>query len=96
MVVIAVFLHVFGTLFYIFTISGIALYLFLFGGTLFLLGRNNTKTIIFPLAFLVFMLPLPIAIINILSYPLKMTVAKAAIVIVHFLGIPVYREGFFG
>ena len=40
------------------------------------------------------MFPLPSAVLNAISFPLKMFVAKAGAGIVSLLGIAVYREGF--
>jgi exosortase len=87
-------LHVLGTMLYFFFLSGIALFLFIIGAALVLVGTKITKIILFPLVYLVFALPLPIVVIDKISFPLKVFVAKVGVNIVSFLGISVFREGF--
>ena len=91
---IAILLHIAGTVLYIFSLSGLSLFLFITGGTLFLFGEGVFKRILFPLVFLLFMFPLPEAFINLLSFPLKMLVAEIGMDMVKLLGIPILREGF--
>ena len=93
-IIFAVLLHITGTILYIFSISGFSIFFLIIGSSLFLFGKKITKIIWFPLLFLVFMFPLPLAIISAISFPMKILVAKAGVAIVSFLGIPVFREGF--
>jgi exosortase len=90
----ALLLHILGTVFYIFSISGFSIFFLVIGLVLFLFGTKISKIIWFPLFFLVFMFPLPMAVINLISFPLKMLAAKAGVWIVSLLGVPVYGEGF--
>ena len=53
-----------------------------------------TRIILFPLLFTIFMFPLPLALINQISFPPKMLVAKSGALIVKLMGIPVLQEGF--
>lgn len=94
LMILSVLIHFAGTILYIFSISGISIFLFIFGATLFLFGRKITQTLVFPLVFLIFMLPLPISIIEAVSYPMKMLVAKVGVEVVRIMGIPVLRDGF--
>ena len=87
-------LHVSGTVIYIYSVSGFSLFFLIIGLTLFLFGPQLTRIIAFPLIFLVFMFPLPMAFISIVSFPLKMFAAKSGVYLVSLLGIPVLREGF--
>jgi len=87
-------IHLLGTILYVFSISGFSIWIFILGLTLFLFGWSVTKNIGFPLFFLLFMFPLPEAFISLISFPLKMLVAKLGTDMVGWLGIPVYREGF--
>ena len=48
----------------------------------------------FPLAFLVFMFPLPMAVIGKVAFPLKIFAARAGVWIVNLFGVPVHGEGF--
>lgn len=68
----------------IFTLSGIILYLY---------GEELFKKIAFPLAFLVFMIPLPLVVINKLSLQLKMFAAEMATVVLNNMRIPAIRDG---
>lgn len=93
-ILFALFLHILGTALYIFSISGFSIFFLIIGLSLFLLGTETTKIMWFPLLFLLFMFPLPEAVINLISFPLKMAVAKVGVLVVSALGIPLYREGF--
>ncbi len=75
----ALLLHIGGTIIYIFSISGASLFLLLIGLSLFLYGVAITRAISFPLAFLSFMFPIPMAILNVVAFPLKIFVAKTGV-----------------
>lgn len=94
-IVTALVIHVFGTIIYVFSMSGFSIFLLILGLSLFFFGRRITRVILFPLAFLIFMFPLPIAFINVISFPLKLFVAKSGTYIASLIGIPVYLEGFY-
>jgi len=94
LIVGAVFLHIFGTAIYIFSVSGFAIWFLIVGASLFLYGKDVTRIILFPLLFLLFMFPLPGAIITMLSFPLKVLVAQMGVKIASFLGVPLLLEGF--
>ncbi len=87
--------HVFGTVIYVFSVSGFSIFLLILGMSLFLFGRRITRIILFPLAFTIFMFPLPSAFISIVSFPLKLFVAKSGAWIAGLMGIPIYLEGFY-
>ncbi len=93
-IVFAVLMHVAGTILYVFSISGFSIFFFIIGSSLFLFGKRITSEIKFPLAFLIFMFPLPLAILTAISFPMKLMAAKAGVTIVSFLGVSVLREGF--
>jgi exosortase len=90
----ALFLHILGTLLYIFSISGFSIFFLIIGLSLFLFGKEISKIIWFPLLFLVFMFPMPEAMISLVSFPLKILAAKAGVWITSLFGIPIYLEGF--
>ncbi len=94
LVVFAAIIHLFGTVIYVFFVSGFSFWLILVSSCLFLYGWERTKLIWFPLVFLLFMLPAPLAIIDIIAFPLKVFVAHYGVKIVELVGVPVYREGF--
>lgn len=94
LMVAALLLHIFGSAIYIFSISGFSLFFFVVGATLYLYGWQRTRQVWFPLSFLLFMFPLPLAILNAISFPLKIIVARLGVDFVALLGIPIFREGF--
>jgi exosortase A len=59
----------------------------------FLLGTAMLRTTAFPFAFLLFMIPLPDIILNLLAFPLQLMAAKWATFALQLLDLPVYREG---
>lgn len=87
-------MHLIGMLIYIFSVSGFSIYFLIIGLSLYLFGIQISKVIWFPLFFLIFMFPVPVAFIEIVSFPLKMVAAFGGVGIVRLLGIPVLQEGF--
>ncbi|MCK5913815.1 MAG: exosortase [Desulfuromusa sp.] len=94
LIVAAVLIHIFGTVIYIFSVSGFSIWILIVGISLFLYGTAVTRIIFFPLAFLLFMFPLPGAIITMISFPLKVLVAQMGVKIASLLGVPLLLEGF--
>jgi exosortase len=58
-----------------------------------LLGRAFLRNLALPLAFLLFMIPLPSIILNTIAFPLQLFAAKVASICLFTLSIPVLREG---
>ena len=65
------------------------------GLILYLLGKTITWELVFPLAFLIFMIPLPKLSIIYITFWLKLFASSAAAGIVSEMGIPVLVEGAF-
>lgn len=63
------------------------------GLALLFLGTARTKAIAFPLAFMVFMLPIPLALTERLHFVLRQVATAATSYIVPWLGITLYSEG---
>jgi exosortase len=63
------------------------------GIVLFLLGRDHLRTVAFPLAFLVLMIPLPSILLQKLTGPMQFLASVCAANSLEMLGIPVLREG---
>ena len=59
----------------------------------FLLGTAMLRTTAFPIAFLLFMIPLPAIVLNLLAFPLQLMAAKWSTFALQWLDLPVYREG---
>ena len=63
------------------------------GLVLLLLGSRFLRVLLFPIAFLFFMIPLPAIVMNELAFPLQIFAAKTAAFCLFNFGIPILREG---
>ncbi len=63
------------------------------GLVLLVLGREFLRVLMFPIVFLLFMVPLPAIVVNAVSFPLQLFAAQTATFCLFNLGIPVLREG---
>jgi exosortase len=63
------------------------------GIVLLLLGPRFVKALLFPIAFLAFMVPLPAIVMNGVAFPLQLFAARTATFCLYNLGIPALREG---
>lgn len=73
--------------------SRASLVVLLLGTVLYLYGREVFRLLLFPLAYLLFMIPLPYTVYDALALPLKGLVSFAATGGIKLLGLPVLREG---
>lgn len=63
------------------------------GLVLYLCGLPYLRTLAFPIAFLLFMIPLPAIVLNKITFPLQLLAARLSTESLQFIGFPVYREG---
>ena len=63
------------------------------GIILYLLGKDYFKPILFPLAFLIFMIPIPSILMDRITFPMQLFASKVAASALYLTGIPVLREG---
>jgi exosortase len=63
------------------------------GSIAFVRGRAHLRILAFPLAFLVFMIPLPAIVFNQLTFPLQLFASTIGEAVIRGVGIPVLREG---
>ena len=63
------------------------------GAVLFLWGREQFRILLFPLAFLLLMVPLPAIVFNQIAFPLQLVASRAGETVIAAAGIPVLREG---
>lgn len=75
-------------------VSILAVVLFLAAGFVALLGRDSAKSVWFPLALLIFLIPFPEPLLNRITYLLQAGSAAVAEIIFDWSGVPVLREGF--
>jgi exosortase len=59
----------------------------------FILGYSYIRTLALPLAFLLFMVPLPDLILNAIAFPLQLLASQTAVSILQGIGVPALREG---
>lgn len=63
------------------------------GFVLFWFGRDILKWMALPLGYLIFMVPIPYIIYDMLAFPLKLFVTKVSVVFLQLVGVVVLREG---
>jgi len=63
------------------------------GLVLYIRGWIPLKRLFFPLLFLLFMIPFPAIILNVVTFPLQLLAAGMATSGLELIGLPVYREG---
>lgn len=73
--------------------SYLSLPIVLAGLELYLFGKTIFRLLLFPLVFLIFMIPLPNVIIIAISFKMKMLAAQIACGAVSMMGIPIIRDG---
>lgn len=93
LLIAALFMHLLAYFFEVNFISGFSLVILLFGLSLYLYGWDFSRKVLFPILFLLFMVPLPQVMIISVSFTMKVLAAKAATAIVNFMGITAIRDG---
>jgi exosortase len=58
-----------------------------------LLGWSYLRALLFPLGFLVLMIPIPAIILNQITFPLQLLDSRLAAAVLPLFGVPVFREG---
>jgi exosortase A len=71
----------------------IAMVFSLIGLVWFCFGNAFIRILAFPLGFLLFMVPVPYSLINLVSMPLQLMATKVSAAFIQNCSIPVYREG---
>lgn len=65
----------------------------LLGLSLFLLGKALTRKLLLPIAYLLFMVPLPAIVWNKIAFPMQLYSSAITERVIQMIGIPVFREG---
>ena len=63
------------------------------GGVLYVLGWRHFRILVFPIAFLLLMIPIPAIIFNQIAFPLQLLASRFGESTLNFCNIPVLREG---
>jgi exosortase len=70
-----------------------SLVIVLFGLVYYLNGKEWAKELLFPIGFLVFMVPIPNVIYYAIAFPMQMLSSKLTQYVLHFIGLPSIRQG---
>jgi exosortase len=70
-----------------------SLIVLLAGMTLFWFGRDVFRGMTLPLGYLIFMVPIPYIIYDMLAFPLKLFVTRVSVLFLKLVGVVVMREG---
>ena len=93
LVVFSLLLYLFAYFAEILTVASFSIILLLAGVIIYLYGFLIFKKLLFPLVFLLFMIPIPAQIYSSLTIPLQLFVSKFSVWLASTIGIPIYREG---
>jgi exosortase len=74
-------------------LSRISFLFVIIGLTAFFLGWNHVRAALFPIAFLLLMIPIPRILFNQITSPLQTLASITASQLLPLLGVPVFREG---
>ena len=93
LIIFSLFLYIFAHFAEIRSVASFSMALLLPGVVIYLYGYSMLREILFPLSFLLFMIPIPAQIYSTLTIPLQLFVSKVSVGITHLFSIPVYRTG---
>lgn len=91
--IIGILIHVISALWRVYFSSGFSSILVLVGLVLLFLGKSFLRQLMFPILFLVFMIPLPLIAVANLSFKLKIFAAQISTAIINKLGVSAVRDG---
>jgi exosortase len=93
LLLIGVLAYIFSIFSEIYTVQSFSLLLFIFGVVIYFFGFQVFLKILFPLSFLLFIIPIPAQIYSLLTLPLQLLVSKTSAWLGSIASIPIYREG---
>lgn len=93
LVVFGMVLHIIAAVLRIYFLSGFTLIMVLFGLILYFFGSKMIKALIFPIFFLIAMIPMPLVLIGNLTVQLKLLVTQASVFVLNHIGFPSIQDG---
>ncbi len=85
--------HLVSSLFRVYFTSGFSLLVVLSGLVLFFYGSKTFRKVLFPICFLVFMVPFPLVVIANISFKMKIFAAQIATAMLNSMGLEAVRSG---
>jgi exosortase D (VPLPA-CTERM-specific) len=95
LIALALFMLIVGVLGGEFFLSRLSLLVLLAGLIILFQGWTFFRAVLFSWAFLILMIPIPLVILQKVTYPLELLVAKLACALLSLAGVPVSRDGLF-
>lgn len=92
-VIASLLIHTISTVLNIYFVSGFSFIFVLYGLVLFSFGKDVTSKMIFPIFFLLAMIPLPLVLVGNLTVKLKLLAAQCATFILNRIGFPSILDG---
>jgi exosortase len=74
-------------------LSRVSLLMLAAGMIIFFMGWGILRAVVFPLLFLVLMVPIPAIVFSQITFPLQILASKLSASLLPFCGVPVFREG---
>lgn len=93
LIVAGLMIHVLSSILRIYFSSGFSMLVVIVGIILHFFGKDILRKILFPIAFLFFMMPLPLVVIVNISFKMKIFAAKIAAYLLNEMGLRAIREG---
>ena len=87
------FIHIVCAAIKLYFLSGFSFIFVLYGLLLFFFGKDMVRNLVFPLLFLLAMIPLPLVLVSNITVKLKLIVAEAATFVLNRIGFPSARDG---
>lgn len=93
LIVLAMLLHIVGNLLDVAILSGVSIFVFLIGACLCFRGVAFARVMWFPLAYIVFAIPVPEGLTDMVGFPLQLYASASTAGLLSLLGIEVIRNG---
>jgi len=93
LIVLGILLHLLGNLATEHFTMRFSILVVLGGIILFLLGKEFFETLLFPIVFLILMIPIPSVLMDRITFPMQLFASKVAARSLYLIGIPALREG---